>query len=520
MMTSQDKELIARLLKKYAAHVPTEGMIAFVAKTNGMLAACRLLVSHNKADDQESMRWVDEQCYDRKVDVRGFLGEVNQILSIFQPGQESDAYYDILGLEVGAGQEEIKQAYRKLSLRYHPDTAASGGAGDADTFVQINKAYHALITDEREEPEFNTPQTATGHWRQRRRRTVSRARKQQSIFWFSVLAVGMIVISLFAANGYRKRAMLAGLQHSRAVFTPQEPGTEEERAKPERAPLPDQSVAVAAPALVDPGELREEAAGAEGEAIPTEAGSLMPPGQEVITGSMPQGEAAAPVTGRQGNRIGEERGQPLLHTDKDGSHQLSTGLRTRAGTTRAPRTLVPSETPPVLVITTPDNERKRVVKPAENEAESIQGAVASSPPGPLALQEIERGAPPPEQSRADMQKRLEIFLAAYLNAYEQKDLLSFSRFFDLQATENGKPLGEILPTYNDLFQAAESISLVVSVLKWQREQEKIRLDGRFAIQVVYKNSHKVEEMGEITFLLADLDHQFSIKELTYHFDHN
>ncbi len=30
-------------------------------------------------------------------------------------------YYDVLGVQKGAGKDEIKSAYRKLALQYHPD---------------------------------------------------------------------------------------------------------------------------------------------------------------------------------------------------------------------------------------------------------------------------------------------------------------------------------------------------------------------------------------------------------------
>ncbi|MCL4123746.1 UNVERIFIED_CONTAM: hypothetical protein GTU68_058152 [Idotea baltica] len=51
--------------------------------------------------------------------------------------------YDILGVGMQASQADIKKAYRKLSLTYHPDKPT----GDERKFMKLNKAYQALTDD-------------------------------------------------------------------------------------------------------------------------------------------------------------------------------------------------------------------------------------------------------------------------------------------------------------------------------------------------------------------------------------
>ncbi len=57
-------------------------------------------------------------------------------------------YYKILGVSKNASQEEIKKAYRKLALKYHPDRN-KGNKEAEERFKDINEAYAVLSDPEK-----------------------------------------------------------------------------------------------------------------------------------------------------------------------------------------------------------------------------------------------------------------------------------------------------------------------------------------------------------------------------------
>ena len=61
-------------------------------------------------------------------------------------------YYKILGVQKNASQDEIKKAYRKLSLEFHPDRNSDDNA--IDRMKEINEA-NEVLSDEKKRADYD-----------------------------------------------------------------------------------------------------------------------------------------------------------------------------------------------------------------------------------------------------------------------------------------------------------------------------------------------------------------------------
>ncbi|KAI3446586.1 hypothetical protein Pfo_003251 [Paulownia fortunei] len=74
-------------------------------------------------------------------------------------------HYKVLGVHKNASKEEIKQAFRKLAMEFHPDkhSQSSKHLRDSAThkFKQLSEAYETLI-DDRKRSDYNLKRNAYG----------------------------------------------------------------------------------------------------------------------------------------------------------------------------------------------------------------------------------------------------------------------------------------------------------------------------------------------------------------------
>ena len=77
------------------------------------------------------------------------MNEVNSIFAQYRPVQDNN--YTILEISPNATNEEVKKAYRKLAIKYHPDKVATLGEdvqkAAEEKFKVISKAYEAICAE-------------------------------------------------------------------------------------------------------------------------------------------------------------------------------------------------------------------------------------------------------------------------------------------------------------------------------------------------------------------------------------
>src|SRR5271157_4417271 len=118
-------------------------------------------------------------------------------------------YYEVLGVDRNADTEEIKKAYRKLALKFHPDRNLNDKSAE-EKFKELGEAYEVL----------NDPQSRAGYDRFGHAAFSPRARQpgaggfhDPSEIFREVFGGGSIFDDLFGTGG--GPGAFGGSQHGR-----------------------------------------------------------------------------------------------------------------------------------------------------------------------------------------------------------------------------------------------------------------------------------------------------------------
>lgn len=141
------EEIVTDLLKKDFNIYEVCGQIKSCMNYSQRLQLFHFLVSLGACDGLQQ----------REVDIleviASYIGltkaDSDSIFAIFKP--KNDANYKILGIEPNATDDEVKKAYRKMAVKYHPDKVATLGPdiqkAAEEKFKAIGQAYEAICKE-------------------------------------------------------------------------------------------------------------------------------------------------------------------------------------------------------------------------------------------------------------------------------------------------------------------------------------------------------------------------------------
>ena len=70
-------------------------------------------------------------------------------------------YYDVLGVNKSASPEELKSAYRKLAVKYHPDKNP-GDSKAEEKFKEASEAY-GILSDKEKKQNYDNESSRENH---------------------------------------------------------------------------------------------------------------------------------------------------------------------------------------------------------------------------------------------------------------------------------------------------------------------------------------------------------------------
>ena len=144
----------------------SEKDLEFYANQLKLLTDENIQLKESVIDNLFKIAMADAQAGDIKFDLLKKVahlidlpkGNFEVIQNIYRPKGQNSAticFYDILGVSMNAGDDEIKKRWKELIIKYHPDRLQSKGASIEEIKVstkkmaEINNAYQAIMKSRR-----------------------------------------------------------------------------------------------------------------------------------------------------------------------------------------------------------------------------------------------------------------------------------------------------------------------------------------------------------------------------------
>lgn len=427
------------------------------------------------------------------------------------PSGNKSQYYAILGLDDDASQEEIKKAYRKLSLQYHPDRNSSHQE-NTDTFIQITTAYRILLGKE----DVKAPSSAkTGsQWPPEKIVLFKWKNRKKTALWGGISLLIVFLISTGTILNLRKRAMLEGLRQNQQLqkITTREKHApaiaketdivvkEKEKDEPQDSNATNQEKL---PEQVAPKTetVRSTTIKTDSIIIHETSPSLSPQVEEKNAGQpdttalvSEKSQDVFQIIERETIKAQEKLSLPPQEPPK------KKGGESKPGENRTSRNSKNTNDEKTLLGIIPEETSKLPITQEEEQKTEQTDAVSN-----------------PEEE--NLNKKIALFLVDYINAYEKRNVISFMRFFTEKATENGIPMAGAITTYKNFFDSAQTLKLKIHIISWTKEQnDAITLNGRFQLMMNYLAGNSFLGRGRITFSLQRKSDTFLIDRMDYAFD--